>query len=415
MDLNMGFRGPLYIGMAVIFGVVVGLSFPSASVSIGGINETLANLLRMCVIPIVVSSLIVEVVSFLKSAESSNIKKFIFISLLVSIILSVFAAVMAVIFDPGTHTHFAGHSDLTEKIMEASIVERGISEPIAQESQQNFFDIFAQSVPKNIFGAFSHNKTLQIIFFTIVFALALSTVPQANVLHDFFQVTRQSFLKIFGYVLTFLPLLVFTSTALAVSTVGVQVFLDMIPFLKILLLLLSVVFLANLMILRYVLKAPLWEIFKQLETSMLIAFSGSVLAAAFPALDFFKKFGHTDKQFMKIIAPISMFLNKFGNILYFCLSCFFIGQLYGHPFSPEQILFILSFSIIGGIASAGTTEGITGLLLVSILDPLSIPSEQVVFILSGLDFLVSPFLAIITIQTNIMLLSFFLPRLKKTT
>lgn len=413
MILNDRLLGPLYIFLAVLGGTIVGVFFPSYNTSISGINESLSNLLRMCVIPIVVSSLIVEIVSFLKSAESSNIRKFISISVAVSIALSIFAATASFLFKPGRHIQFSEHSEVAEKILEASILERRIEEPIEQESQQNFFDFFSKAVPQNIFGAFSHNKTLQIIFFTIVFALALSTIPSSHVLQDFFQSTRETFLKIFTYALKFLPILVFTSTSLAVSKVGVQVFLEMIPFLKILFLQLFIIFLINLWILRSMLKASIWDILKHLETAMLVAFSGSVLAATFPALDFFKKFADTNRQFVKIIAPISMFLNKFGSILYFCFSCFFIGQIYGYSFSGEQILFIISFSILGGIASAGTTEGITGLLLISILDPLSIPSEQVVLILSSLDFLVGPFLSIITVQTNIALLSVLIPSPKK--
>ena len=413
MHLRNKLLGPLSIFLAVGLGAAVGIFFPASGSSISGINDTLSNLLKMCVIPIVVSSLIVEIVSFLKSARSSSIRKFISISVFFSVALCIFSMLFTFVFQPGKHTTFTKDSEISERIIEASIVERGLDESIEREDGENFFDFFSKAIPENIFGAFSHNKTLQIIFFTTLFAVALSTIPKSEVLEDFFQVIRNSFLKIFSYSLKFLPVLVFTSTALAVPKLGVQVFLDMIPFLKILFLQLLIIFLLNLWILHYRLGASVWVILKKLETSILLAFSGSVLAATFPALDFFKKFGETDRQFVQIIAPISMFLNRFGSILYFCFSCFFIGHIYGYSFTYEQILFIISFSILGGVASAGGTEGIGGILLISILDPINIPAGQVVLVLSSLDFLVGPFLSIITVQTNIALLSFFMPAVKR--
>jgi proton glutamate symport protein len=409
MRLPVKIVGPLSIFLAVSLGACVGVFFPGSSSSIAGVNDTLSNFLRMCVIPIVVSSLIVEITSFLRSAETSNIKKFISISLSVSLLFVLFSALLSFLFQPGKHTTFNNKSELAEKIIEASIIERSINDPIDQENQQNFFDFFSKAIPQNIFGAFSHNKTLQIIFFTVVFSIALASIPRSEHLHNFFRETRESFLKIFTYALKFLPLLVFTSTSLAVSKIGIQVFLDMMPFLKILFLQLAIIFGVNLWILHHRLRTSVGSILKQLETSMLVAFSGSVLAATFPALDFFKKFAEVDKQFIKIITPISMFLNTFGSILYFCFSCFFIG----YHFTYEQILLIISFSILGGIASAGTTEGITSVLLVSILDLINLPAGQVVLVLSSLDFLVGPFLSIITVQTNIVVLSFLIPRIKK--
>jgi proton glutamate symport protein len=398
----------LSIFIAVALGVCSGLFLPSLNDSILGLNNILSNLLRMCVIPIVVSSLIVEIVSFLKSAKPSSIKKFISISLLVAFMFSVFAAAGSFIFQPGKQVVFNKDSSLSEKVLEASIIERGLDDPIEEENKENFFDFFSKVVPQNVFGSFSDNKTLQIIFFTVVFSIALASVPESEVLKNFFNVTRHSFLTIFEHALKFLPFLVFTSTSLAVSKVGFQVFFDMIPFLKILFLHLIGIFFLNLFILRRFLKISIWSVLKRVETSILVAFSGSPLAATFPALDFFKKFGETDKQFVTIIAPISMFLNRFGSIFYFCFACFFIGHIYGHHFTFEQTLFIMFFSILGGLASSSSTEGITSAFLISILDPINVPAGQVILVLSSLDFLVSPFLSIITALTNVTLLSFFI-------
>ena len=413
MHFNHNVFTSLNMILAVALGAFVGVFFPNFTESISGIDGVLSNLLKMCVVPIVVSSLIVEITSFLKSTQRSSIKKFIALSLGTSLAIALFAAAMSIVFQPGEQIRFTKESSVTDKIVKTAIVERKIDEPIEKKSKENFFDFFEKAVPKNIFNAFGQNKTFQIILFTIIFSFALSSIPRSEVLENFFEATHATFLKIFTYALLFLPILVFTSTSLSISRVGFQIFLDMFPFLKILFLQLGIVFVVNMLILRHVLKMPIPYIFRKLQTSMLVAFSGSTLAATFPALDFFKKLGETNKQFMTIIAPISMFLNRFGSILYFCFACFFIAQIYGHSFTYEQALFIIAFSIIGGISSAGSTGGVTGVFLISMLDPVDIPAGQVVMILSGLDFLVAPFLAIITVQTNITVLSFLLKNKKQ--
>ena len=393
--------------LAVFLGIGVGVFFPKFASNISGIHGVLSNLLQMCVIPIVVSSLIVEIVSFLRSARHSSIRKFLGLSVFFSILFAVIATIFSFIFQPGKVTTFSSESYLNERVIKESILEREIDQPIEHENHQNFFDFFEQAVPKNIFKSFTQNKTFQIILFTIIFSIALSTVRHPGNIESFFRTTYETFMKIFSFALLFLPVIVFTSTSLSVSQVGLRVFLDMGPFLKVLFAQLALIFCVNFVILRKLLGISFFSILRRLETSILVAFSGSVLAATFPALDFFKKMGTKNQQFMTIVAPISMFLNRFGSIMYFCCAAFFVGQVYGHHFTYEQIFFVITLSILGGIASSGSgsSEGITTALLLSILDPINIPAGQLVIILGGLDFIVMPFLAIITLQTNVTLLS----------
>lgn len=402
--------GSLNMVLAVFLGGMTGLFFPQFSGHISGIHGVLSNLLQMCVIPIVVSSLIVEIVSFLKSAQRGNIRKFLGISFVFSILFAGMGAVSCFVFQPGPKTTFKAQSYLNDRVVKSAIVMRTVEEPIQRQTHQNFFDFFEQSVPRNIFKAFGANKTFQIILFTIVFSVALAGVSHGQTLHRFFGDTSEAFMRIFSFVLLFLPVLVYTSTTLSVAKVGLRVFLDMGPFLKILFWQIGIIFLLNLFVLWRLLRMPVLSLLAGLETSILVAFSGSVLAATFPALGFFKKLGTQNRQFIKVLTPISMFLNRFGNILYFSFACFFVGQIYGHTFTYEQIIFVLALSILGGIASSGSgaSEGITTGLLLSILDPIEVPSGQLVLILSGLDFIVTPFLSVITLQTNVTLLSLLL-------
>lgn len=396
--------------LAVCLGGLVGVFFPKFAGNVSGIHGVLSNLLQMCVIPIVVSSLIVEIVSFLKSAQKSGIRKFLGLSVFFSLAFAIMATVFSFVFQPGKQTTFRSESYLNERVIKASIMKRDLDQPIEHKTHQNFFDFFEHAVPKNIFKSFSTNKTFQIILFTIIFAIALSSTAHPGNIESFFRTTYDAFTKIFSFVLLFLPVLVFTSTSLSVSQVGLRVFLDMGPFLKVLFAQLLIIFCINFILLRKLLGVSFFSILRQLETSILVAFSGSVLAATFPALNFFKKMGTQNRQFMTIVAPISMFLNRFGSIMYFCCAAFFIGQVYGHNFTYEQIFFVITLSILGGIASSGSgsSEGITTALLLSILDPINIPSGQLVIVLAGLDFIVMPFLSIITLQTNVTLLSLLL-------
>ncbi|OFW70572.1 MAG: hypothetical protein A2977_02655 [Alphaproteobacteria bacterium RIFCSPLOWO2_01_FULL_45_8] len=406
------FVNPLNMFLAVVLGICVGVFFPFLTRSVEGVNGVLSNLLTMCVIPIVVSSLIVEIGSFLRSTQRSSMKKFALISVAAGLGLSLFSAGMGVLFQPGKHISFDKKSDLSSKVLEEAIIERAPNQPIETLRQENFFDFFEKAVPKNIFGAFTDNKTFQIILFTIIFAISLSHCPKAPVLENFFEATRDAFLKIFSYGLFFLPVLVFTSTSLSISKIGLYVFLDMLPFLQIIFLQFVLVFLGNLLILRYRLKIPILSILKDLQNPALIAFSGSTLAATIPTLSFFKNTGEKGQQFMTIVTPIAMFLNQYGSIIYFSFSCFFIAQVYGHPFSFEEALFIIVISVVGGMA-VGANDGIRGVLLISILDPVHVSAGQLVLILAGLDFLVSPFISMITVQTNITILSFLSEQRKR--
>lgn len=199
------------------------------------------------------------------------------------------ATIFSFVFQPGKNTTFQSESYLNERVIKESVIKRGLDQPIENETHQNFFDFFEHAVPKNIFKSFSANKTFQIILFTIIFAIALSSTPRPETMESFFRTTYDAFTEIFSFVLLFLPVLVFTSTALSVSKVGLRVFLDMGPFLKVLFAQLLIIFCINFIVLRKLLGVSFFSILRRLETSILVAFSGSVLAATFPALNFLKR------------------------------------------------------------------------------------------------------------------------------
>lgn len=396
----------LRILLGISLGIVVGLYFPQLSSTLSNCQGVFTNLLKMCFIPLIICSITVELARFIRSYDKISLKRYFILVGGSLILVSVLSILSILILRPGERVNISHHSTFEDVIQKNSVAIKNIDTPVENPSESSFLDFIRKSVTDNIFSSLASNQILQIMVFSVIFAIGAAYTRGSDRVLDYFETTYDVFSNIFDYILMFLPVFVFFSTSLSVVKIGYEIMLGLLPFLKALFLVIGCLFFMNWYILCRVYKTSSLKMLKEMSIPSLVAFSSSPVATLVPVRGFFRKFGVTgNRSVVGSIVPLSLFINRFGPIIYFTCASLFIGQLYHHTFRLEELVFIFIFSILYGIATAGIIEGLSITFLGVLLDPLGIPIGPTLIILTSIDFIITPFLSMTTVQTNMSLIA----------
>ena len=162
----------LYIQViiGIIAGVAAGYFFPSFSPSAKLISETFINMIRMVIAPVIFFTIVIGIASAgdLKKAGRIGAKAILYFEIVTTVAL-VIGLVIANIAKPGAGV--SSNNISPEKVTEYS----------NQARELHWGEFFAHIVPSNIIDSFAKGDILQILFFSILFAIGLKWMgPSGN-------------------------------------------------------------------------------------------------------------------------------------------------------------------------------------------------------------------------------------------
>jgi len=266
-----------------------------------------------------------------------------------------------------------------------------------------FGDIALSIVPENIFVALSSGNMLAILFFAILFGIALGSIGQqrAERAISLFETLYDTFIKIIGWLMYLLPLGLFCLAYSQLSLIGVDILAAMI---KLVLLiyagcLLLIVVYSIVIWLRV--GGSYWSSVAALKEAVFVAFGTSSSFAAVPAaLRGLKDGLRLDRSVVDLVMPLGITLNPPGSVFHFALATIFLSNLYGIQLDPGQIALVLLGSVLAGIAASGA-PGAAALSMISIiLLPLGLPVEVAIILLIAIDPIVDPILTVVNVHAN---------------
>ena len=230
---------------------------------------------------------------------------------------------------------------------------------------------------------------LQVIFFALLFGVALICVGQAKTgsVIRFFQQLNLVLLKIIDFIMAFAPLGVFALMAgLFVDyagDVGIISSLGMYA-LTVVLALAVIIFLVYPLILRLFSKKKLGQFFKAVFPVQMLAFSTSSSAATLPlTMERTQKHLGVSEEVSNFVLPVGVTINMDGTSCYQAVAAVFLAQVMGLDLTFGQMLLILATATISSIGTPGIPGGSIVMLMI-VLDSVGIPIEGLALIL-GID------------------------------
>jgi proton glutamate symport protein len=221
--------------------------------------------------------------------------------------------------------------------------------------QTTITGVLEHTVPQSFFEAGANNEVLQIVFFAIIFAVALSRVQGKNkdIMLGIMESLSDIMFKFVAIVMAFAPFGIGAAIAVTVSRSGLGV-LQNLGLLVITLYAALVVFvLAVLVPVMLLFRVPIVKFLRAVKEPWLIAFSTASSEAALPlAMQRMEAFG-VPRRIVAFVLPTGYSFNLDGSTLYLALASVFAAQASGldMPLGQQLLMMLMLMLTSKGVAA----------------------------------------------------------------
>jgi len=387
----------------IIIGMVLGLIYGLLSANFGWSNFTtdwiepigniFLNLLKLIAVPLVFGSLITGVASLSDMKKLSRIGgKTIAIYIGTTIIAVTIGLVLVNLLKPGEGVP----QDLQNQLQAAYQEEvTATSDKVATVKERGPLQIFVDMVPSNIFSASGNNRNmLQIVFFSILFGIALIMIPEekSRPLISFFDSATFAIIKVVDIIMLLAPFGVFGLIAKTINVVAKDNLSAVVELLSALGFYAFVVVLGLFLhasitylgLLKFFTKLSLKTFFKGMAPVQLLAFSTSSSGATLPiTMERCEKNLGVSEEVSSFVLPLGATINMDGTALYQAVAAVFIAQALGLGLDLTAQLQIILTAVLASIGTAAV-PGAGIIMLVIILETVGVPTAGIALIL-GID------------------------------
>ena len=256
---------------------------------------------------------------------------------------------------------------------------------MSSAAQHNSFsEFFVNLIPTSIFQSMADGNLLQIVIFSIFFALAICAIgKKAKPVMDVLQATSSIMFKFTEYVMLFAPLGIFGAISYTIGSNGITILKN---YAKIICSLYFALFLFVILVVFAackIVKISLRDFIRAIADPAFLAFTTASSEAALPkAMTIMEDFG-VPKSIVGFVMPTGYTFNLDGSTLYLAMAVIFSTQLVGINLSIEQQLIIMFALMLTSKGMAGMPR-VALVVLAGTLTSFHIPIIGVALLL-GID------------------------------
>lgn len=367
-----------WIAISMVIGVILGVALPAADHPTVAIvehatSDVFLRMIKSLIVPLLFSMLVVGIAGHgddMKKVGRLAFRSIVYFELVTTLALVIGLVVVNVV-KPGAGVNLAVAS-----------AEKGAE---LAKTEVTFTGVIQHMVPQSFFDAAAKNEVLQVVFFAILFGVALSRVkgPSKDLMLKLCQSLSDVMFRFVALVMAFAPFGIGAAIAATVGASGLGVLTSLgklvgtlygALILFVVLVLLPVALLARI---------PLREFWKYVKEPWLIAFSTASSEAALPlAMENLEKMG-LPKRIIAFVLPTGYSFNLDGSTLYLAIASVFAAQAAGiHMPIRNQVVMMLTLMLTSkGVAAVPRASLV---ILSGALAMFGLPLEAVAVIL-GVD------------------------------
>lgn len=360
----------ILIGMGA--GVLLGWLVPDLSIQLKPLSTIFLRMIKSIIAPIIFSTLVIGIAGHgddMKRVGRLAFKSIIYFEIVTT--LALFIGLVAVnIIRPGDGIILHDSPDEGQKLA---------------SNTQNASSFLEHVVPTSIIDAAAHNEVLQIVFWSILFAVGLSMVrgKPKDIMLAVCEGVAETMFKFTSIVMKYAPIGIGAAMAVTVGHSGVGVLINLGKLILTLYIALVVFMLIVLFPVAKIAKVPVLRFLKQVKEPALIAFSTTSSEAALPrAMEKMEEFG-VPRRIVAFVMPTGYSFNLDGTTLYLAVASIFAAQAAGIDLTwQQQVLMMLTLMLTSkGVAAVPRASLV---ILSGTLATFGLPLEAVAVIL-GVD------------------------------
>jgi proton glutamate symport protein len=359
-----------WIMIMMVVGALFGGFFPEASQNVKVVSNIFLRMIKSIIVPILFSTLVVGIAGHtddLKKVGRLALKSILYFEAITTLALIIGLTAVNLV-QPGVGVTLPKNTA-----------------PALQTTKLTVQEMIEHIVPKSFIEAAANNDVLQVVFFAMLFAVAITQIkgkPKETML-NFFEGLSEVMFKFTGIVMKFAPLGIGAAIAYTVGHSGLGVLVNLGKLVLTLYGALAVFILMVLIPVMLIAKIPVKAFLRAVKEPALIAFSTTSSDAALPdALKQMIKFG-VPKRIVSFVLPTGYSFNLDGTTLYLAVASVFVAQAAGVPLTWEnQVLMMLTLMLTSkGVAAVPRASLV---ILSGTLASFNLPLEGVAVIM-GVD------------------------------
>jgi len=370
--------GPLWLQVlvAIALGVVVGLVAPSVGVALKPLGDAFIKLIRLTLAPIVFGTVVVGIARMgdLREVGRVGLKALVYFEV-VSTIALLLGVVAVQWWKPGAGMH------VDPRTLDAAAVESYSASARHLDAVSFLMDI----IPTSIADAFVRGSILQIVFFAVLFGLALAPMrDRARPLVDLIDVGLQAMFGVVRIVMVLAPLGAFGAMAFTVGRYGVVSLLQLAA-------LTAEVWVVSIVFVLIVLGAiarwagfGLLRFMRVIRDEILIALGTSSSEAVLaPLMTKLERLGCA-RSVVGLVMPTGYAFNADGTAIYLGMCALFVAQATDVALSARDVAVVVLVLMLTSKGSAGVAGAGFIALAASLASLPQIPVAGIVLLL-GVD------------------------------
>lgn len=357
--------------LALFAGCICGLVVPHLGIDpsyFKPLGDIFINLIKMLVVPLVFATLVAGAAAV---GDVSRLGKIAIKSLIYYTVTTVFAVsiglIVANILQPGSGVEISQNASNTISVAPPSLLS-----------------VFMGIIPTNPVKSMTDGNMLQIIFFAVFLGVAISSLgSKHNHIHQFFDSLAEAMLKLTSMVMMYAPIGVFGLLTYTVGTYGAEVLL---PLLKLIMVMFVACIIHVCIIYLPCIKysgVPLKKFFKELTSTILVAFSSASSAAALSSnLQSVQRLG-ASRPVSSFLIPLGNTINMDGTAIYMGVCSIFAATFFGIDLTFDKQILIVIIAMLASVGTMGVPGA--GVIMISmVFTQVGIPLEAIALI-AGID------------------------------
>ncbi|MEC0146800.1 dicarboxylate/amino acid:cation symporter [Paenibacillus alginolyticus] len=337
----------LQVLLAIVLGIAVGQFFPSQGESLKVLSDVFVKMIKMVIAPIVFFTIVIGISGMgdMKKVGRIGGKALLYFEIITTFAMVIGVVVMYII-RPGAGMSTAGvkAADVAKYTKDAAATSHG------------FVDFLTSIVPDNVMAAFSKGDMLPVLFFSILFGLAMAGLgDSAKPVTNFLEKLNTIFFRIVGIIMKFSPIAAFGAMSYTIGKFGVHSLFSLGK-------MMGSVYITMALFIFIVLGAicrmygfSLIKLLRFIKEELLLVLGTSSSESALPrVMEKLEKFG-ASKSVVGLVVPTGYSFNLDGTSIYLSMAGLFIAQAYGIELNLMQVLTFMGVLMLTSKGAAGIT------------------------------------------------------------
>ena len=360
----------IFIGLAIgiVAGWIVSTTHPEWAPYFRPFSQLFLRMIKMIIAPLIFATLVAGIAGagHFKVVGRMGLRAIIYFEIVTTIALGIGLA--------------------TVNIMKPGV---GVNLPMGQASEisakpQTWDQILLHVFPESVIRAMAEGDVLQIVVFSIFFAIALGMIGEkGRPVVVWCEAVAETMFKVTNIVMHYAPIGVGAAIAYTVGHGGLRVLWNLAWLVATLYLALAVLILLVFLPIAIMFRIPIRKFAMAVKEPAVIAFSTTSSEAALPrAMEVLERLG-VPRRIVSFVLPLGYSFNLDGSTLYLSLAAVFVAQAAGVQLSiGHQITMLLTLML--------TSKGVAGVpraslvILAGTLASYGLPLEGITLIL-GVD------------------------------